>query len=248
MAPGCGRIVTSVPLYLGHEHACPYLPGREARMAFVDPDIPLTRSRFSLLVANGFRRSGGLVYRPYCSNCSACVPVRIPVDRFRPNRVQRRIQQRNVDLRVIEHPAEYHEAHYRLYLRYLKSRHPDSDMGEATPEDYLRFLGNPPWGDTRFIEFCEADRLLAVAVVDGLDDGFSSVYTFYDPDEERRSLGTGAILWQISEVKRRGGAWVYLGFWVAECRKMAYKSGFRPIELLTGKGWVVLDKAESAMT
>lgn len=237
----------TVPLYLGHDHVCPYLPDRTARMAFVDPDLPLDRSGFSLLVANGFRRSGDLVYRPHCATCSACVPVRIPVDRFRPDRAQRRIAQRNSDLRVIERRASFDEAHYRLYLRYLRSRHPDSDMGDATPEDYWRFLGHPLWEDTRFIEFREADRLLSVAVVDGLDDGFSSVYTFFDPDESRRSLGTGAILWQIEEVKRRGGAWVYLGFWVADCRKMAYKSGFRPLELLTDKGWAGLEKAESVI-
>lgn len=237
----------TVPLYLGHDHVCSYLPDRTARMAFVDPDLPLDRSGFSLLVANGFRRSGDLVYRPHCATCSACVPVRIPVDRFRPDRAQRRIQQRNSDLRAIERWAEFDEAHYRLYLRYLRSRHPDSDMGDAMPEDYLRFLGHPLWENTRFIEFREADRLLSVAVVDGLDDGLSSVYTFFDPDESRRSLGTGAILWQIEEVKRRGGTWVYLGFWVADCRKMAYKTGFRPIELLTDNGWVALEKAESAI-
>jgi arginine-tRNA-protein transferase len=159
------------------------------------------------------------------------------VDRFQPNRTQQRILRRNAGLQAIERPAVYDEAQYRLYVRYLAARHPDSAMGDASPRDYLQFLGNPRWEGTRFIEFREADRLLAVAVIDQVIDGFSAVYTFYEPDEARRSLGVNAILWQIAEVKRRGGFCVYLGFWVAECPKMAYKSGFRPIEILTGNRW-----------
>jgi hypothetical protein len=98
--------MNQVPLYLGHEHECPYLPGQTARMAFMPPDLPLSQSGFSLLVANGFRRSGDLVYRTYCESCAACVPVRISVADFQPNRAQRRIARGNAALRIIEKPAE----------------------------------------------------------------------------------------------------------------------------------------------
>jgi leucyl-tRNA---protein transferase len=238
--------MTRLPLYLGQEHACGYLAGWTARMACVPPDWPMTSRLFSQLVANGFRRSGDLVYRPWCDGCAACVPVRIPVETFQPNRSQRRIAKRNADVRVREKPAEFDAAHYRLYCRYLQARHPDSEMGQAGPEDYLQFLGNQRFEGTRFCEFSEAGRLLAVAVLDELDDGWAAGYTFYEPGEERRGVGTFAVLWQIAEARRRGLHYVYLGFWVAESRKMAYKAGFRPIERFTGSGWIELDRPESA--
>jgi len=230
--------MNQVPLYLGHEHECPYLPGRTARMAFIPPDLPLSQSDFSLLLANGFRRSGDLVYRTYCESCAACVPVRISVADFQPNRAQRRIARGNAGLRIIEKPAEYDDEHYRLYLRYLQSRHPESNMGQCSAEEYVGFLGNVRFEGTRFFEFRDNDNLLAVAVVDMLDHGFSAVYTFYAPDAQSRSLGTFAVLWQIEEAQRRGRGWVYLGFWVKKCRKMAYKSAFRPLERLVGREWI----------
>ena len=233
--------MNSLPLYLGHAHACGYLEGRVARMACVSPDWPMSPAGYSLLAANGFRRSGELVYRPWCEGCAACVPVRVPVAHFQPNRSQRRIARRNAGLQVIERPAAFDPAHYRLYIRYLQARHPGSDMGQAGPEDYLACLGSARFDGTRFVEFSESGRLLAVAVVDGLTDGFSAVYTFYEPGEAGRSLGVHAVLWQIEEARRRGLGYVYLGFWVAESRKMAYKAGFRPIERFTGREWVVLE-------
>ena len=230
--------MNSLPLYVGHEHECAYLPGRTARMAMVPPDFPLNRELFSILVANGFRRSGELVYRTYCQDCAACVPVRVPVERFRPNRSQRRVQRLNAGLQVVEKPPEFDASHYALYRAYQRGRHPGGDMGQGTPGDYMDFLGNTRWEGASFFEFREQDRLLAVAVADQLDDGFSAVYTFYDPAETRRSLGTFAVLWQINEALRRGLQHVYLGFWIQASSKMAYKSGFRPIQIMTPSGWV----------
>ena len=196
-----------IPLYLGPDHACGYLPDRMARTACVPPDIPLNRSLYSLLAANGFRRSGDQVYRPHCADCRACIPVRIPVREFQPNRSQRRIGKLNAGLRVIAKSAEYDDEHYRLYARYLEARHPDSGMGQPDPDDYIRFLGNSGWLDSVFFEFREGDTLLAVSVVDRLKEGLSAVYTFYDPVMERRSLGTYAIL---------------LSFFLVSLRKLAY--------------------------
>jgi arginine-tRNA-protein transferase len=197
------------------------------------------------LAANGFRRSGDLVYRPHCADCRACIPVRIPVREFQPNRSQRRIGKLNAGLRVIAKSAEYDDEHYRLYARYLDARHPDSGMGQSDPEDYIRFLGNSGWLDSVFFEFREGETLLAVSVVDRLKEGLSAVYTFYDPVMERRSLGTYAILWQIGESQRQALSWLYLGFWIAECRKMAYKGSFQPLQALTESGWVTIDNRKS---
>jgi arginyl-tRNA--protein-N-Asp/Glu arginylyltransferase len=236
--------MTSIPLYVGGEHECDYLPGRQARMVYVPPDFALHRPAYSRLAANGFRRSGDWVYRPYCRSCTACIPVRIPVAGFALNRSQRRIRRLNSDLSVHPRPAVFDESHYRLYRRYLQARHAEGAMALSSREDYLGFVASS-WGDTGLYEFRSQDRLLAVAVVDHLEQALSAVYTFYDPDRPLRSLGTYAVLWQIEEARRRGLEWVYLGFWIAECRKMAYKGLFRPVEALLGERWVRLDKGEN---
>lgn len=236
----------SLPLYLGYEHDCDYLPGQRAQMVYVDPHATLDKSMYSRLATNGFRRSGGLVYRPHCAACAACMPVRVAVEDFQPDRSQRRALKTNADLRAIAKPPIFDERHYRLYLRYLRARHPDGNMAEASPEDYLGFLGNA-WGETVFYEFLAGDELLAVAVVDHLDEGLSAVYTFYDPGQTRRGLGSFAVLWQIGEARRRGLPWVYLGFWIRECRKMAYKDNFRPFEALLGNQWVAMGETVGAV-
>lgn len=234
----------SIPLYIGYEHECDYLPGNHARMAYVSPRIELDRDLYTRLVANGFRRSGDMVYRPYCPECSACIPVRIPVERFRPNRAQRRVIRKNSHLRVVQKPPAFQETHYQLYRRYLQSRHPESEMALGLPEDYLSFTGSR-WGDTGFYEFLQGDELVAVAVVDHLNNGLSAVYTFYDPSLVQLSLGTFAVLWQIEEARRRDLPWVYLGFWISRCRKMAYKGGFRPLEALLASDWVTVEAGET---
>ncbi|MBP1152090.1 MULTISPECIES: arginyltransferase [Methylocaldum] len=234
----------SIPLYISYEHDCDYLPGRQAQMAYVSPREALDVDIYSWLATRGFRRSGDMVYRPHCSNCSACVPVRIPVARFRPNRGQRRIQRMNADLEIALKPARFEEAHYRLFLRYLNARHSDGHMAESSAEDYIRFLACG-WAETGFYEFKRGDSLLAVAVTDCLADGLSAVYTFFDPDLPALSLGSYAILWQVAETKRRGLDWLYLGFWISGCRKMSYKNSFRPLQALVGEDWVLVEKGEN---
>ncbi|WP_077728042.1 arginyltransferase [Methylocaldum sp. 14B] len=234
----------SIPLYISYEHDCDYLPGRQAQMAYVSPRESLDVDIYSWLATRGFRRSGDMVYRPHCSNCSACVPVRIPVARFRPNRGQRRIQRMNADLEIALKPARFEEAHYRLFLRYLNARHSDGHMAESSAEDYIRFLACG-WAETGFYEFKRGDSLLAVAVTDCLADGLSAVYTFFDPDLPALSLGSYAILWQVAETKRRGLDWLYLGFWISSCRKMSYKNSFRPLQALVGEDWVLVEKGEN---
>lgn len=226
----------ALTFYATHLHPCSYLPGEEAVTLFVDPTATLDTSTYSTLARAGFRRSGEHVYRPHCPQCNACIPVRIPVAEFTPDRSQRRTWRRNQDLRVVARGVDYDEAHYQLYRRYQAQRHPGGGMDQGDVSDYLQFITSP-WGESVLYEFRERRRLLAVAVVDRLQDGLSAVYTFFDPDESARALGVQAILWQVEEARRQGLDWVYLGFWIQACAKMAYKTRYQPLEGFDGRHW-----------
>jgi arginyl-tRNA--protein-N-Asp/Glu arginylyltransferase len=223
-------------LYITPEHPCGYIDGRMARTVFVDPDLDMDNRLYSLLASHGFRRNGPNVYRPHCEGCKACVPLRIPVAEFQPDRSQARVWKRNQDLRISVLDAVSHPEHFSLYRRYLEARHPGGGMDGSGEPEYAHFLMNP-WGRTRMVAMQGREGLAAVAVMDELDDALSAVYTFYEPALGRRSLGTFAILWQIEEARRRGLRWLYLGYWIAESRKMAYKDRFRPYEQLGTDGW-----------
>lgn len=226
----------TLKFYCTPAHRCSYIAGRDAVTLFVDPKAEITAQAYSQLTATGFRRSGDFIYRPHCGSCQACIPVRIPVNLFSPDRSQRRCLKRNADLVVVSAPPRYTSEYYALYERYISSRHPDGDMYPPSRNQFRSFL-LCSWGNSRFYEFRAGDRLVAVAVVDHVDSGLSSVYTFYDPDEESRSLGRYAILWQIAEARRRSGGYVYLGYWIRQCRKMNYKQEYRPLEYFDGARW-----------
>ena len=237
-------------LYLSMPHPCSYLPARNSTIVFVDPQQALDAGSYADFVRQGFRRSGELVYRPYCQGCTACIPVRIPVQRFRPSRGQKRVWKRNADVRVDIRPAGFSSEHFSLYRRYQAGRHPGSTMDDPDPEKYMGFLRSAHIET----EFCElrlagpavdagaapghqVGDLLGVAVTDVLPDGLSAVYTFYDPEARARALGVYAILWQIAEARRRGLPWLYLGYWIAQSPKMAYKTNFQPLEALRDGRW-----------
>ena len=245
MNPGFeGNRERQLALYLTAEHACSYLDGRRARTLFVDPLARIDVVTYQALVDQGFRRSGAHVYRPACRGCARCVPVRLPVSAFRPNRSQRRNWARNApDLRIVETPAVFDPAHFALYLRYLAQRHPDGSMADdASAESYRRFLVDPWGGETRFLELHLGDRLVGIAVTDLLPHGLSAVYTFFDPDLSARGLGTFAVLTQIAAARRLGLPYVYLGYWIEESKKMAYKSNFYPLEAWDGRRWAGLEQ------
>lgn len=229
--------MASIPLFLGEEHPCPYLPDKSARMAVLPLDFPVTQRFYAALVRGGFRRSGDLVYRTYCQGCNDCIPIRIPVKRFHPSRSQRRTWDKNLGLEVSEVPAEFKDEHYRLYLRYQTDRHPDGDMAQSSAEEFIQFLGNRRFEGTVFFEFRRAGLLVAVSVIDILDDGYSAVYTFFDPGLRSMGLGTFAILWLIEALREQGLDSLYLGFWIRGSQKMAYKSLYRPHEILKENGW-----------
>jgi arginine-tRNA-protein transferase len=223
--------------YLTPGHPCTYLAGLEARTVFADPDAQPDRHAQTVLAAHGFRRSGRYVYRPACPTCAACRPVRIPVDEFKADRAQRRTWRANRDLRVTPAPAEYRREHYELYNSYQRWRHPDGGMLAADPEKYLEYFTSP-WSDTWFYELRLGSSLAGLLITDRLDDALSAVYTYYAPEHASRSLGTFAVLWQVEEARRLGLRWVYLGYWIRESPKMAYKGKFRPLEMFRDGRWV----------
>lgn len=232
-------------LYATGTHDCPYLPGRPARTAFVDPDAEMSGEIYGNLLQQGFRRSGPYIYRPACPGCSACQSLRVPVALFDPSRRQRRCMRANEDLTVNARAPAYREEQFALYQRYISSRHAGGSMDNPTRDSYMQFL-TAPWLDTTFYEFRLEQRLVAVAVSDRLANSLSAVYTFFEPSLSRRSLGTFAILWQIEEARRLGLPYLHLGYWVAGSEKMAYKADFRPHEIRVGNHWLLVEDSKSA--
>lgn len=220
-------------------HQCSYLPDRASRLEFIqlDNEQRMTTALFSHFSRLGFRRSGQHLYRPVCFHCQRCISARIPVNAFTPNRTQRKNYNKinNIDI-IITDCADANEVHFSLYAQYICSRHSDGDMYPPSLISFQKFL-QESFTNSFFMEFWKDDRLIMVAVCDKLDDGISAVYTFFDPQLTRLSLGTYAILSQIEYVKNIGLDYVYLGFWVPDSEKMAYKTNFYPLELLINQTW-----------
>jgi len=223
-------------------------------MLFVDPQEALNQEVLAALANQGFRRSGELIYRPHCQGCRACIPLRVPVSQFTPRRGQRRTWRKNQDLMVRRCEAACTDEHFALYRRYQAHRHPQSRMDDPDPRKYAEFLISRN-AETRFIEFrlpsnaatgaaedgaASAGKLVCVAVVDVMPDSLSAVYTFYDPHAASRGLGCFAVLWEIEEAKRLGLPWLYLGYWIENHDKMAYKANFRPVEAFQNDQWQLL--------
>lgn len=234
-----------VHFYATAPYPCSYLPGRQARSQVATPSHLVNADTYTALVAAGFRRSGTFTYRPHCDDCQACVPMRVPTARFVPTRTQRKVWRRHADLRPLVASLGWSAEHYALYQRYQRNRHPGGGMDQDNREQYAQFLLASSV-NTRLVEFRDAqDTLVMVSIIDVLNDGLSSVYTFYDPDL-RGSLGTWNILWQIEQCRQLGQPWLYLGYWIAESPKMAYKTAFRPIQALQAGTWQDLPEPASA--
>jgi leucyl-tRNA---protein transferase len=223
-------------------HPCGYFGDRVAQNLVIDPladDLPTV---YDVALTRGFRRAGGHIYRPACARCQACVPARLPVNEFVADRSQRRCIARNADIDVHEETPQLRDEYFALYQRYLAARHRHGGMDDAEPEDFTRFLTSA-WSKTRFLAFRRAGTLVALAVTDVARTGLSSVYTFYEPDERARGLGTFAILSQIDLCRRMRLPHVYLGYWISAHAKMAYKDRFHPLEVLRGQAWTRLERS-----
>lgn len=218
---------------------CPYLPGQQERKIFtrLSGDDPVHLN--DMLADIGFRRSQNIAYRPACLNCNACRSSRIPVMRFTPGRSMRRTLRQNQGLHLDVASATATLEQYRLLRRYLGSRHADGGMANMDAFDYRMMVEDSPV-DTCILEFRErgADGpLVAASITDMAGDGLSMVYSYFDPDYAHRSLGSYMILRHIQLAREMELGYVYLGYWIEGCRKMDYKTRFRPIELLGPEGW-----------
>jgi arginine-tRNA-protein transferase len=223
--------------FLSGPRPCPYLYGRVERSIFTELAGTNAGRLYETLIRSGFRRSHQVAFRPACTSCSACTPVRIVVGGFHERPWMRRIRKVNAGLAAAELPPRATREQFSLFRRYISGRHADGEMALMDFDDYRSMVEDSPI-DSTLVEFRDPKgTLVAACLADRLSDGFSAVYSFFAPDEAWASLGSHAVLWLVETARERAFPYVYLGYWVEGSRKMAYKARFQPLEALGGDGW-----------
>jgi arginine-tRNA-protein transferase len=229
--------------YLTAPSPCPYLAGKEERKVFTHLVGERAGELNNILTHGGFRRSQSIAYRPACEGCRSCVSVRVLAGEFLPTRSMRRIAKRNADITSEMRSATPTSEQYSIFRAYLDSRHRDGGMADMTVLDYAMMVEDSHV-ETRIVEYrrpptgaSNRGELIAVALTDVLGDGLSMVYSFFEPDESARSLGTFMVLDHIARARQMGLSYIYLGYWVRNSSKMDYKSRFLPQERLMPEGW-----------
>lgn len=230
-----------VPIYRTSPYPCSYLPGHTARSQVIPPDFQHTPENYGILLAAGFRRSGNMVYRPVCSNCTDCLPVRVLAAEFQPNRSQRRAWRQHQGLEVRLLPLHFELEHFQLYQRYQASRHHDpsrhAESEAEQVESYCQYLLVSPI-ESFLAEFRDPDGTLRmISLIDVQPDSLSAVYTFFDPDVAGSSYGVYNVLWQIELCRKLHLPWLYLGYFIQHCQKMSYKQHYQPLEWFDWKAW-----------
>lgn len=230
--------------YVTTGYTCGYLPNKMAQSLIAAPQHLINGEVYSSLIDQGFRRSGKFAYRPHCENCQECIPVRVAVNEFIPSRSQKRAfkQHQNLTAKVVS--VDYDEEHYALYAAYQLSRHHEQSKTETSEDDeiqqYKNFLCQSNV-ESVLVEFRDHDKLKMVSVIDIVRDGISAVYTFYDTTvadaEKKPSYGTYNVLWQAEWAKNLNLPYLYLGYWIKDSQKMAYKQNFKPLEKLINNAW-----------
>ncbi|MEE8370719.1 MAG: arginyltransferase [Sphingomonadales bacterium] len=235
--------------YVTAPSPCPYLENREERKVFTELDGPDATELNEALGRVGFRRSQAVAYRPACDGCNACISVRVLAGEFHPSRNMKRVLKANRDVEVSAMDACATHEQYFVLQKYLMLRHAEGGMTRMDEFEYSEMLETSPV-TTTVVEYRvkassrdrgEPAQLLGVALTDALSDGLSMVYSFFDPDEAARSLGTFIILDHIQRARKAGLPHVYLGYWVEGSAKMDYKRRFKPIEMLGSMGWARLE-------
>ena len=233
---------TTLQFYATAPYSCSYLSDRVARSQVATPAHLINADLYGELVSNGFRRSGMYTYRPYCDGCKACTACRVNIQQFAPKRYQKRAFKKHQGLQVKVGHLAYIQEHYELYMSYQKDRHAGGGMDNDNQDQYQQFLLQSKV-NTRLVEFRdgpndpEPGKLRIVSIIDIIQDGLSSVYTFFDTSVENASYGTYCIMWQLEQAKKLNLPYLYLGYLIKESPKMAYKSEFEPLEILVDDHW-----------